>query len=452
MAITSYKAVVGYYNSAGTPSITTAVTGQLSDGWIPIGAPILTDAYGQCTQMMAKTDATPVIATSAYTVVTAANPQPPDATWDAQGEPLWIDTATYLQAYTKGGAYLQGTVPVSRGGTGATTAPQARENLGMGTSATYNIGTSGGNIPLLSTANTWSDLQTFVVPISKASGGTGNANGTADALTTARAIQVNLSSSASANFDGSSNVTPGVTGILPVANGGTGSNTAAGSRSNLGVAYGSSAGTVAQGNDSRLNTVDGKSGGYVNGSINVRGNVFSYGMDPNTQFASAFGFAAGDGADTQLASIYSSNYGATVTIQVNNLSAAKAFTFNSEGNGVAMSGQWIGLSDPRIKKNIQLIDDPLHKMRSLRGYTWDRADNDTSKGVGFLAPDVQVHFPQCVFPSGQTLRLTDGTTVENVLAVDTMSVAAGLHHEAILALMDKVEALEAELTALKSGK
>ena len=129
MAITSYKAVMGYYNSAGTPNITTAVTGQLSDGWIPIGAPILTDAYGQCTQMMAKTDATPVIATSAYTVVTAANPQPPDATWDAQGEPLWIDTTTYLQAYTKGGAYLQGTVPVSRGGTGATTTLAAAANL-----------------------------------------------------------------------------------------------------------------------------------------------------------------------------------------------------------------------------------------------------------------------------------------------------------------------------------
>lgn len=140
MAITSYKAVVGYYNGAGTPNITTAVTGQLSDGWIPIGSPILTDAYGQCTQMMAKTDTVPVIATSAYTVVTAANPQPPDATWDAQGEPLWIDTATYLQAYTKGGSYLQTTVnlasgqvtgvlPVAKGGTAAATTLAAAANL-----------------------------------------------------------------------------------------------------------------------------------------------------------------------------------------------------------------------------------------------------------------------------------------------------------------------------------
>lgn len=45
---------------------------------------------------------------------------------------------------------------------------------------------------------------------------------TADKLTTARTIQTNLASTASASFDGTKNVTPGVTGVLPVANGGTG--------------------------------------------------------------------------------------------------------------------------------------------------------------------------------------------------------------------------------------
>ena len=44
----------------------------------------------------------------------------------------------------------------------------------------------------------------------------------ADKLTTARTIQTNLASTASASFDGTENVTPGVTGVLPVANGGTG--------------------------------------------------------------------------------------------------------------------------------------------------------------------------------------------------------------------------------------
>lgn len=53
----------------------------------------------------------------------------------------------------------------------------------------------------------------------------GNLKGNADTatkLTTARTIQTNLASTISASFDGSANITPGVTGVLPIANGGTG--------------------------------------------------------------------------------------------------------------------------------------------------------------------------------------------------------------------------------------
>jgi len=56
---------------------------------------------------------------------------------------------------------------------------------------------------------------------------TGNA-GTATALQTARTVQTNLGSTASASFDGSANITPGVTGTLPVGNGGTGATTLTG--------------------------------------------------------------------------------------------------------------------------------------------------------------------------------------------------------------------------------
>ena len=52
----------------------------------------------------------------------------------------------------------------------------------------------------------------------------GNA-GTATKLATARTIRTNLASTSTASFNGSANVTPGVTGILPVANGGTGTST-----------------------------------------------------------------------------------------------------------------------------------------------------------------------------------------------------------------------------------
>lgn len=44
-------------------------------------------------------------------------------------------------------------------------------------------------------------------------------------LTTARTIRTNLESTSTASFDGSADVSPGVTGTLPLANGGTGNTT-----------------------------------------------------------------------------------------------------------------------------------------------------------------------------------------------------------------------------------
>ena len=49
----------------------------------------------------------------------------------------------------------------------------------------------------------------------------GNAS-TADKLANTRTFQTNLASTAAVGFDGSANVTPGVSGILPIAHGGTG--------------------------------------------------------------------------------------------------------------------------------------------------------------------------------------------------------------------------------------
>lgn len=63
-------------------------------------------------------------------------------------------------------------VPVTDGGTGSSTAGGARTNLGLGTAAVQNTGTSGANVPLLNTGVTWSGgIATF--------GGSGSANGVA---------------------------------------------------------------------------------------------------------------------------------------------------------------------------------------------------------------------------------------------------------------------------------
>ncbi|MCD8294661.1 MAG: hypothetical protein LUE27_05435 [Clostridia bacterium] len=69
---------------------------------------------------------------------------------------------------------------------------------------------------------------TGILPV--ANGGTGNSTGlaaSATILATARTIQTNLASTSAASFNGSANVTPGVTGILPAANGGTGASSLA---------------------------------------------------------------------------------------------------------------------------------------------------------------------------------------------------------------------------------
>lgn len=62
-------------------------------------------------------------------------------------------------------------------------------------------------------------------------------------LAAARSFNVNLASTTAASFDGSNNATLGVTGTLPIANGGTGATTAAAARTAIG-ALATSGGTV----------------------------------------------------------------------------------------------------------------------------------------------------------------------------------------------------------------
>ena len=57
-------------------------------------------------------------------------------------------------------------LPVLEGGTGASTAAGARTNLGLGTAAVKNTGTSGDAVPLLNAANTFSAAQTATALIS----------------------------------------------------------------------------------------------------------------------------------------------------------------------------------------------------------------------------------------------------------------------------------------------
>ena len=92
-----------------------------------------------------------------------------------------------------------------------------------GSAGTVNFGISSNNIPFATV--THEGVAKWI--------GTTN---TAIRLATARTITANLASSTAGSFDGSANITVGVTGTLPIANGGTGATTAAAARTALGCA------------------------------------------------------------------------------------------------------------------------------------------------------------------------------------------------------------------------
>jgi hypothetical protein len=114
------------------------------------------------------------------------------------------------------------TLPLNRGGTGASTASGARTNLGLGTIATQDassVSITGGTI-------------TGITDLAIADGGTG-ASTAADARTNLGLGTIATQAASNVSITGGS-----ITGItdLAVADGGTGASTAASARSNLGAA------------------------------------------------------------------------------------------------------------------------------------------------------------------------------------------------------------------------
>jgi len=135
-------------------------------------------------------------------------------------------------------------------------------------------------------------------------------------------------------------------------------------------------------------------------------------------------------------------------LSIDNFGYTAFWQFNVNGSAFAVNGSWNNGSDERVKKDIIKIDDPLTKMRQIKGVTWRRIDSGNF-GIGFIAQDVEKVWPEAVSNTGYDLPLPDGSFVKNMKALNAGDIAAGLHHEAILALMEKIEQRDAVIEELQ---
>ncbi|HGG8856023.1 TPA: tail fiber domain-containing protein [Enterobacter roggenkampii] len=248
-------------------------------------------------------------------------------------------------------------------------------------------------------------------------------------------------------------------GAVPVNQGGTGSTTESGARTNLGLGnsairdVGAAAGTVAAGNDSRLNSVDGKTGGGVIGHTYfkiIQDTLPASGAVVASTTQSVTGVTPAQlHMFCQIAS-QGQRYGFLRLWQ--DSSYKDWYMDYSSGNAYAPAS-WVNNSDRRIKDNLTTIADPLEKMKKVRGYTWVRKDDQMkgSFGIGFVAQEIQEILPEAVFLSRDGSVTVDGEVIENSLALSPGEIAAALHHEAILALMEKIDELTLKVEVLQSG-
>lgn len=247
-------------------------------------------------------------------------------------------------------------------------------------------------------------------------------------------------------------------GAVPVNQGGTGSTTASGARTNLGLGnsatrdVGTAAGSVAAGNDNRLNTLEGKTGGGITGAV-IAKRTSDSNPASGGELESVLQNSGGSALSqfhmfTQMAG--NTRYG---FLRVWDTSTFKDWYFDHSSGNAYAAAAWVNNSDRRIKDNLTPIEDVFEKMKKIRGYTWVRKDDQMKGtfGIGFVAQEVQEVFPEAVSHAQEGSLTVDGQVIEQPLALSPGDVAAALHHEAILALMEKIDELTLKVEVLQSG-
>ena len=116
-------------------------------------------------------------------------------------------------------------------------------------------------------------------------------------------------------------------------------------------------------------------------------------------------FSTGDEGVLTIDDVYASNVYASNRVSVGgNANTNPSWPLYVQGDGVFTGNVVACASDERLKTNIRCIEDPLPKLESLRGVTFEWRDDVPGlpmrgPDVGVIAQDVQRVFPQAVRPA-----------------------------------------------------
>jgi hypothetical protein len=118
------------------------------------------------------------------------------------------------------------------------------------------------------------------------------------------------------------------------------------------------------------------------------------------------------------------------------------FQLDSSGNAIFTGNvtAYGSISDERLKENIKVIENPIEKIKDLKGVTFTYK-KDGEKSTGLIAQDLEKVLPEAVYTSETVADEREGEVAEEHLAI-RYGNTVGLLVEAIKELSAKIEKLE----------